>query len=97
MSDVFLWLSSRLPAYARPAIVYTHHSPIEIQGASSMSTLYNRLHLALALRADRIVASSPHYARQHRSRYGPRVRAIPWGADPRVSAGCPGTDGPAAS
>ena len=85
MSDVFLWLSSRLPAYARPAIVYTHHSPIEIQGASSMSAFYNRLHLALALRADRIVASSPHYARQHRSRYGPRVRAIPWGADPRVS------------
>src|ERR1700678_2431646 len=65
MSDVFLWLSSRLPPHARPAIVYTHHSPIDIQGASRMSTYYNTLHRALALRADRIVASGPPYARQH--------------------------------
>ncbi len=85
MSDVFLWLSSRLPSYARPAIVYTHHSPIDIQGASRMSMRYNKLHQALALRADRIVASTAHYARQHHSRYGPAVRAIPWGADTRVS------------
>jgi glycosyltransferase involved in cell wall biosynthesis len=85
MSDVFLWLSSRLPPHARPAIVYTHHSPIDILGATRISSLYNKLHLTLALRADRIVASSPHHARQHRSRYGPMVRAIPWGADPHVS------------
>ncbi len=84
MSDVFLWLASRLPAHARPAIVYTHHSPIDIPGATRTSMRYNQLHLALALRADRIVASSPHYARQHRSRYGPAVRAIPWGVEPRV-------------
>jgi glycosyltransferase involved in cell wall biosynthesis len=82
MSDAFLWKTSRLPAYARPAIVYTHHSPIDIQGAGAMSTRYNKLHQGLALRAaDRIVASSPHYARQHHSRYGPMVRAIPWGTD----------------
>jgi glycosyltransferase involved in cell wall biosynthesis len=85
MSDVFLWLSSRLPPYIRPAIVYTHHSPIDILGATRIWSCYDKLHLALALRADRIVASSPHYARQHRSRYGPMVRAIPWGADPHVS------------
>jgi glycosyltransferase involved in cell wall biosynthesis len=85
MSDVFLWLSSRLPPHARPAIVYTHHSPLDILGATRISSLYNKLHLTLALRADRIVASSPHHARQHRSRYGPMVRAIPWGADPHVS------------
>jgi len=84
VSDVFLWLSSRLPPYVRPAIVYTHHSPIDVLGASRMWSFYNKLHLTLALRADRIVASSPHYARQHRSRYGPVVRAIPWGADPQV-------------
>jgi len=84
VSDAFLWLSSRLPPYVRPAIVYTHHSPIDVLGASRISSLYNKLHLALALRADRIVASSPHYARQHRSRYGPMVRAIPWGADLQV-------------
>ncbi len=84
MSDAFLWLTSRLPPYARPAIVYTYHSPIELKGAVGMSARYNRLHQNLALRAaDRIVASSPHYARLHRSRYGPMVRAIPWGTDPR--------------
>jgi glycosyltransferase involved in cell wall biosynthesis len=86
VSDVFLSLSRWLPPHARPAVVYTHHAPIDIPGASWMSMRYNRLHQALALRADRIVASSPHYARQHRSLCGPVVRAIPWGADPRPSA-----------
>jgi glycosyltransferase involved in cell wall biosynthesis len=85
MSDAFLWLSSRLPPHVRPAIVYTHHSPIDILGATRIWSFYDKLHLALALRADRIVASSPHHARRHRSRYGPMVRAIPWGADPQAS------------
>jgi rhamnosyl/mannosyltransferase len=85
MSDAFLWLSRWLPPHLRPAIVYTHHSPIDIKGASGMSACYNKLHNFLALRADRIVASSPHYARLHRSRFGPAAVAIPWGADPRLS------------
>jgi glycosyltransferase involved in cell wall biosynthesis len=87
MSDAFLLLSSNLPSYARPAIVYTHHSPIEIRGAiaSGVSARYNKVHESLALRADRIVASSQHYASQHRSRYGPMVRAIPWGVDVRTA------------
>ncbi|HUK72324.1 MAG TPA: glycosyltransferase family 4 protein [Streptosporangiaceae bacterium] len=84
MSDAFLRLSDWLPPHARPAIVYTHHSPIDIRGAARMSTRYNKLHESLALRADRIVASSQHYARQHRSRYGPLVQAIPWGVDGRA-------------
>jgi rhamnosyl/mannosyltransferase len=87
MSDAFLWLSGWLPSHLRPAIVYTHHSPIDIKGASGMSACYNKVHKFLALRADRIVASSQHYARQHRSRYGPATVTIPWGADPRM----PGT------
>jgi glycosyltransferase involved in cell wall biosynthesis len=81
MSDAFLRLSDRLPPHSRPAIVYTYHSPIDIRGASRMSRWYNKLHESLALRADRIVASSQHYAREHRSRYGPLVQAIPWGVD----------------
>jgi len=84
MSDAFLRLSDWLPPHARPAIVYTHHSPIDIRGATRMSGWYNKLHESLALRADRIVASSQHYARQHRSRYGPLVQAIPWGVDKRA-------------
>src|ERR1035437_8858774 len=61
MSDAFLWLTSRLPSYARPAIVYTHHSPIDIQGASWMSTSYNKLHQSLALRACRIGTHTPAF------------------------------------
>jgi glycosyltransferase involved in cell wall biosynthesis len=86
MSDAFLRLSNALPPHARPAIVYTHHSPIDIRGASRMSARYNKIHESLALRADRIVTSSQHYAKQHRSRYGPLVRAIPWGVDARTSS-----------
>ena len=81
MSDAFLRLCDRLPPHSRPAIVYTYHSPIDIRGASRMSSWYNKLHESLALRADRIVASSQHYALQHRSRYGPLAQAIPWGVD----------------
>jgi len=83
MSDAFLRLSTLLPHHSRPAIVYTHHSPIDIRGARRASARYNRLHDSLALRADRIVASSQHYASQYRSRYGPLVKAIPWGVDVR--------------
>lgn len=86
MSDVFLSLADFLPAHHRPAIVYTHHSPIDILRAPRMSVLYNRLHKSLALRADRIVASSQHYAHEHHSRYGPRVQTIPWGTDKRPAA-----------
>lgn len=94
MSDAFLWLSGRLPPHLRPAIVYTHHSPIDIKGASGMSAYYNRLHKLLALRADRIIASSQHYARQHHSRYGPATVAIPWGADPAQPSPLPGSRRP---
>ena len=83
ISDAFLRLSTRLPQYSRPAIVYTHHSPIDIRGARLASARYNRLHDALALRADRIVASSQHYASHYRSRFGPKAVAIPWGVDVR--------------
>jgi glycosyltransferase involved in cell wall biosynthesis len=89
MSDAFLWLSGWLPPHLRPAIVYTHHSPIDIKGASGMSAYYNKVHKSLALRADRIVASSQHYARQHRSRFGPAAVAIPWGVDPRLPTTLP--------
>lgn len=84
ISDVFLRLADSLSHHWRPAIVYTHHSPIDIKTAPRMSVLYNRLHKSLALRADGIIASSQHYALQHHSRYGPAVWTIPWGADKGV-------------
>lgn len=85
MSDVFLRLSDRLPEYNRSAIVYTHHSPVDIRGASRISARYNKYHDSLAMRADRIVTSSQYYASHHYQRYGPLVQAIPWGTDVRVS------------
>ena len=86
ISDVFLGLSNLLPAHSRPAIVYTYHSPIDLPAAARWAKMYDKFHVQLALRADRIIASSQHYARQHYSRYGPMVQAIPWGTDPRVTA-----------
>jgi rhamnosyl/mannosyltransferase len=86
ISDAFLRLSNLVPSHARPAIVYTHHSPIDIPGASRMSARDNELHESLALRAGRIVTSSQYYATRHRSRYVPLVRAIPWGVDTRTSS-----------
>lgn len=85
MSDAFLRLSGRVPDYNRPAIVYTHHSPIDIRGASQISARYNKRHDSLAMRADRIVTSNQHYANQYRLRYGPLVQVIPWGTDVRSS------------
>jgi glycosyltransferase involved in cell wall biosynthesis len=83
MSDVFLGLCRLLPAHSRPAIVYTYHSPIDLPRARRWSLLYEKFHGQLALRADRIIASSRHYARQHDTRYGPPAQAIPWGTDPK--------------
>jgi glycosyltransferase involved in cell wall biosynthesis len=85
MSDAFLSLFARIPSYLCPAVVYTHHSPIDIRGVSRVTARYNKYHESLALRADRIVASSQHYASMHRSRYGPLVRTIPWGVDVRAT------------
>ena len=89
MSDFFLREVTRLPAYMRPPVVYTYHSPIDIKGASRLSALYNRYHRSLALRADRIVASGQHYASVHRTRFGPPVRSIPWGVDLPASGPAP--------
>jgi hypothetical protein len=85
MSDAFRRLSNLVPSHARPAIAYTHHSPIDISDASRMSARYNKLHESRALRAGRIVTSSQYYATRHRSRYGPLVRSIPWGVNTRTS------------
>lgn len=81
ISDIFLRQVTRIPSYARPPVVYTYHSPIDIRSATRMSALYNRYHKTLALTADRIATSSNHYASAHRTRYGPIVRTIPWGVD----------------
>jgi glycosyltransferase involved in cell wall biosynthesis len=86
ISDVFLGLSHLLPDHSRPAIVYTYHSPVDFPAAARWAGFYDKFHVRLALRADRIIASSAHYAQQHYRRYGPVVQVIPWGTDSKIAA-----------
>lgn len=96
LSDLFLRLVDTMPEHSRPAVVYTHHSPIDLRGLKLPCRVYNALHGGLARRADAIVASSEHYARQLSTRYGPTAEAIPWGVDlPTRPRSAPrATDGP---
>jgi glycosyltransferase involved in cell wall biosynthesis len=81
MSDAFLALARFLPARVRPAIVYTHHSEIELPGLRWACSLYNRAHRRLARIADRVVTSTPSYAGSMSAPGGPPVDVIPWGVD----------------
>lgn len=81
MSDAFLALARLLPVPTRPAIVYTHHSEIELEGVQWACSLYNRGHRWLARVADRVVTSTPSYARPMSMPGGPPVDVIPWGVD----------------
>ncbi len=69
-------------AHSKAAIVYTHHSYIDIKGLDPVVGLYNRLHSRLLGLADHVVASTPTYALrlEGRSRES-RVSAIRFGVD----------------
>jgi rhamnosyl/mannosyltransferase len=81
MSDAFLALARFLPRRTRPAIVYTHHSEIELQRLRWACSVYNRAHRRLARVADRIITSTDSYARPMSMPGGPPVDVIPWGVD----------------
>lgn len=49
-------------AHSKAAIVYTHHSYIDIAGLDVPVGIYNRLHSRLLGLADHVVASTPTYA-----------------------------------
>lgn len=81
MSDAFLALLRTVPVAQRPAVVYTHHSDIDLKGWGLACAAYNGLHRALARAADRIVVTSHAYARALRATGGPPVHVVPWGVD----------------
>lgn len=83
-SDLGLLLGRLGLAYSRPstAIVYTHHSDIDIAGLEIPAAIYNRVHTSLLWLADHIVASTPTYASLLEDCLGPgRVSAVRFGVD----------------
>lgn len=74
-----LWLTmTGSPA----AIVYTHHSDIDIAGLSLPVTLYNKVHTWLLRFADHVIASTPTYASRLEGTPRPgRVSAVGFGVD----------------
>ena len=80
-SDAFLALWRTLPRTRRPALVYTHHSEIELSGLRALCTVYNSMHAKLMRAADGVIVSTPSYA-DAALRAGARtVRIVPHGVD----------------
>ncbi len=80
-SDAFLALWRTLPRDRRPALVYTHHSEIELSGFKPLCNVYNSMHARLMRAADGVVVSTPSYA-DAALRAGARtVRIVPHGVD----------------
>jgi glycosyltransferase involved in cell wall biosynthesis len=81
MSDLFLALFRTGPSLTRPALVYTHHSSIDIAGLTPLCRLYNSATARLACLADRVVVTTNSYAREIRRTGGPEIDIVPWGVD----------------
>lgn len=74
-----LWLTL---TRSRTALVYTHHSDIDIAGLSLPVTLYNKVHTWLLRFADHVIASTPTYASRLEGSSRPgRVSAVGFGVD----------------
>jgi rhamnosyl/mannosyltransferase len=78
-SDAFLALWRTVPRRRRPALVYTHHSEIELTSLRPLCNVYNSMHSRLMRAADGVVVSTPSYA-DAALRAGARtVRIVPHG------------------
>lgn len=90
---IFGRLGTRL---ARPgsAVVYTHHSDIDIAGLDIPVGIYNAIHRRLLGLADHVVASTPSYAMQLEGVPRPgRISAVAFGVDAgRFSSPAPKPD-----
>ena len=96
MSDAFLTFFRSRPRLARPALVYTHHSSIDLPRLGPLCRLYDDVTARMARVADRTVVTTESYATAMRSKGVPSVEVIPWGVDAdRFSADRePRTEGP---
>lgn len=78
LSDVFLLLAATLGG-DRPAVVYTHHSDLNIPGLALPCAVYNRLTRRLAGFSDAVVVSSDAYREKIGIEGGAPVHVVPWG------------------
>jgi glycosyltransferase involved in cell wall biosynthesis len=81
MSDLLLSLIGRIPPLRRPAIVYTHHSSIDLPRLRTMCHLYERMHRNLAFRSDRVLVTTPSYEQLLAAPDDVPVEVLPWGVD----------------
>jgi rhamnosyl/mannosyltransferase len=81
MSDAFLALFKARRSQHRPALVYTHHSSIDIDGLGPFCRLYDRMTARLSSLADRVIVTSASYADIVRRPDSPPIDVIPWGTD----------------
>jgi glycosyltransferase involved in cell wall biosynthesis len=83
-SDVFLLMGLQGLGKDRPALVYTHHAPIDLPhfAVRPLTNIYNLTQELLARLADHVVVSTPSY-RKRLSRFVPseKLSIVPWGVD----------------
>ena len=81
-SDIAILVSALRFGSARPSIVYTHFSEIDLRGYRFFCEIYNRMHKHLARLAHHVLVSTPSYATAL-ARYMPsgRISVVPWGVD----------------
>ncbi|HVA22184.1 MAG TPA: glycosyltransferase [Candidatus Micrarchaeia archaeon] len=78
-SEVVLAIWRSLPRAARPALVYTHHCPIDLGRARPLCAVYNGAHRSLIRGADHVVVSTESYrAIMSRGGVAP-ISVIPFG------------------
>jgi glycosyltransferase involved in cell wall biosynthesis len=94
MSDAFLALFHTRRSSRRPALVYTHHSSIDIEGLGALCRIYDAMTVRLASLADRVIVTTPSYAEMIRRPGSPPIDVIPWGVD---RAALPGRERPAST
>jgi len=86
MSDAFLALYPSRRSARRPALVYTHHSSIDIDGLGPLCRAYDSMTARLASRADRVIVTTPSYAEMVGRAGSPPIDVIPWGVDAPIVA-----------
>jgi rhamnosyl/mannosyltransferase len=81
-SDIAILVSALRFGSARPSIVYTHFSEIDLRGYGFFCEIYNRMHKNLARLTNHVLVSTPSYA-DALARYLPseRISVVPWGVD----------------
>ena len=86
LSDAFLALFRSHRSRRRPALVYTHHSCIDIDGLGPLCRLYDGLTARLSTVADRVIVTTESYADMVRRPNGPPIDVIPWGVEATPAA-----------